>query len=78
MVELFPKHRAIGDVVESAKSKHKWWESRIGDDYEIIEDIHQLLSQNEVALENFDCMDDYLDKMVFLRTYLKYQLIVHN
>ena len=63
MVKLFAKDRVIVAGAETAKEKCKQWESGIGNDYESIEDIDQLLSQNEATLESFDHMDDYMDKM---------------
>ena len=63
MVELFAKDKATSAGTETAKEKCKRWESRIGNDYESIEGIDQLLSQNEATLESFDRIDDYMDIM---------------
>ena len=63
MVELFAKDRATDVGAETAKEKHKWWENGNGNDYESIEGIDQLLSQNEATLESFDRIDDYMDIM---------------
>ena len=64
LVDLFAKDRAIGAGAETAKEKCKRWDSGSGDDYETLEGIDKLLSQNEVTLESFDRMDDYIDTMV--------------
>ncbi|KAK1560334.1 hypothetical protein Q3G72_025424 [Acer saccharum] len=64
LVDLFAKDRATGAGVEIAKEKCKRWDSGSGDDYETLEGIDKLLSQNEVTLESVAHMDDYMDRMV--------------
>ncbi|KAK3211592.1 hypothetical protein Dsin_016298 [Dipteronia sinensis] len=64
LVDLFVKDRATGAGAETAKEKRKRWDNGSGDNYETVEGIDQLLSQNEVTLESFDRMDDYIDTMV--------------
>ncbi|KAI9200204.1 hypothetical protein LWI28_004170 [Acer negundo] len=49
---------------ETAKEKRKCWDNGSGDDYEILEGIDKLLSQNEITLESVAHMDDYMDTMV--------------
>ncbi|KAK3221211.1 hypothetical protein Dsin_008236 [Dipteronia sinensis] len=54
LVDLFSKDRATSAGVETAKENRKRWDNRSRDDYETVEGIDQLLSQNEVTLESFD------------------------
>ena len=63
LVKLFAKDRTTSINAEIVKEKRKRWKSRIHNDYESIEGIDQILSQNEATLESFDRMDDYMDKM---------------
>ncbi|KAL3524671.1 hypothetical protein ACH5RR_013043 [Cinchona calisaya] len=54
--ELFAKDRAMGQGAKTAKEKHKCWISEPnGMHLESIVDIDQLLSHNQISLENFDC-----------------------
>ncbi|KAK0587055.1 hypothetical protein LWI29_016608 [Acer saccharum] len=55
---------ATGAGAETAEEKRKRWDSGSGDDYETLEGIDKLLSQNEVTLESVAHMDDYMDIMV--------------
>ncbi|KAK2640665.1 hypothetical protein Ddye_028460 [Dipteronia dyeriana] len=64
LVDLFAKDRATGAGAETTKEKRKGWENGSGDDYETIEGIDQILSQNEVTLESVAHMDDDMDTMV--------------
>ncbi|KAI9153706.1 hypothetical protein LWI28_015372 [Acer negundo] len=64
LVDLFAKDRTRGVGAETAKEKSERWDNGSGDDYETVEGIDLLLSQNEVTLESFDRMDDYIDTMV--------------
>ncbi|KAK3188985.1 hypothetical protein Dsin_028546 [Dipteronia sinensis] len=49
LVDLFTKDSATGADAETAKEKRKRWDNGSGDNYETVEGIDQLLSQNEVT-----------------------------
>ncbi|KAK2663187.1 hypothetical protein Ddye_001761 [Dipteronia dyeriana] len=68
LVDLFAKDRATCVGAETSKEKCKRWDNGSGDDYETIESIDQLLSQNEVTLESVAHMDDDMDTIVSPRT----------
>ncbi|KAK3199779.1 hypothetical protein Dsin_023194 [Dipteronia sinensis] len=57
-------YRATGAGAETAKEKRKRWDNGSRYNYETVEGIDLLLSQNEVTLESFDRMDDYINTMV--------------
>ncbi|KAK3199757.1 hypothetical protein Dsin_023172 [Dipteronia sinensis] len=56
-------YRATGAGAETAKEKRKRWDNGSRYNYETVEGIDLLLSQNEVTLESFDRMDDYINTM---------------
>ncbi|KAA8521825.1 hypothetical protein F0562_012504 [Nyssa sinensis] len=65
LCEMFAKDRATGAGAETAKEKRRRWVSSTSEDpLESIHNIDQLVSQNEVTLENFICdLDDDVENI---------------
>ncbi|XP_027169480.1 uncharacterized protein LOC113769246 [Coffea eugenioides] len=60
--ELFAKDRAIGQGAETAKEKRmRWMNEPNGVQFESIIEIDDMLSQNEISLENFNNSSKELD-----------------
>ncbi|KAA8544664.1 hypothetical protein F0562_019489 [Nyssa sinensis] len=68
--EMFAKDRATGAGAETAKEKRRRWVSSTSEDpLESIHNIDQLVSQNEVTLENFICdLDDDMENITSPKT----------
>ncbi|KAA8548198.1 hypothetical protein F0562_004541 [Nyssa sinensis] len=65
LCEMFAKDTATGAGAETAKEKRRRWVSSTSEDpLESIHNIDQLVSQNEVTLENFICdLDDDVENI---------------
>ncbi|KAA8535447.1 hypothetical protein F0562_030450 [Nyssa sinensis] len=66
LCEMFPKDKATGAGAETAKEKRRRWVSSTSENpLESIHNIDQLVSQNEVTLENFICdLDDDVENIM--------------